>query len=501
MRNKKLATAGLSSALLMMSAAAVLAAPGGSTGPTSSQSPYLVRTRPGIVTTSILTTGDTVGGYTMAGIPDGLGAFDNGNGTFTVLMNHELGNTLGVVRDHGAIGAFVSKWIIEKKSLKVVSGEDLIQTQVLTSGSAALNRLCSADLPEVSAFYNEETGLGTKDRIFMNGEESGTEGRAFGNVVTGPDAGTSYELPYLGKFAWENSVAMPDSGDKTIVVGLDDGTGGQVYVYVGDKQATGNTVEKAGLTNGVLYGVKVNGVPTENDATSLPAGGASFTLVPLGDVSAKTGAQLNSESVAAGVTTFARPEDGSWDPSDDQNFYFATTASFTGVSRVWKLSFDEIDDDSHESDDHESDHSSNGVTGGKAAIAVQGPAYDPTKSSADQAGPRMMDNLTVNSRGQVIIQEDVGNQDYIGGVFQYEPKNGNVQRIAQHDPARFTPGTPPPAGFLTRDEESSGVIPVPFLGEGKYLLDVQAHYSTGDPKTVEGGQLLLINIPPGKPVR
>ncbi len=29
----------------------------------------------------------------MVGIPDGLGAFDNHDGTFTVLMNHELGNT------------------------------------------------------------------------------------------------------------------------------------------------------------------------------------------------------------------------------------------------------------------------------------------------------------------------------------------------------------------------------------------------------------------------
>jgi hypothetical protein len=486
-RNKKLATAGLCSAVAIMSATAVYAFPGASTGPSSSQSPYLVRTKPGIVTTSILTVGDTVGGYKMAGIPDGLGAFDNGDGTFTVLMNHEIGNTLGAERDHGAKGAFVSKWVIDKESLEVLSGDDLIQRQELApGGSKALSRLCSGDLPEVSAFYNDATGLGTTERIFMSGEESGVEGRAFGHVVTGPDAGTSYELPYLGKFAWENAVAMPNSGDKTIVVGLDDGTGGQVYVYVGTKQATGNTVEKAGLTNGELYGVKVADVATEGNATSLPGGGAAFTLVPLGDVSTKTGAQLNDASVAAGATSFNRPEDGSWDPSDPDNFYFATTASFTGISRVWKLSFGDIAAVS---------------SGGTATIAVQGPAYDSSKSPATQAGPRMMDNLTVNSRGQVIIQEDVGNQDYIGGVYQYEPTNGNLQRIAQHDPARFTPGTPTPAGFLTRDEESSGIIPVPFLGQGKYLLDVQAHYSTGDPETVEGGQLLVVNIPPGKPVR
>ena len=482
MKNKKLATAGLFSAVAIMSATAVHAVPGSSTGPSSSQTPYLVRTKTGIVTTSILTVGDNVDGYEMAGIPDGLGAFDNGDGTFTVLMNHELRNTAGVEHDHGAVGAFVSKWVIDKVTLEVLSGDDLIQELELTSGTQAINRLCSGDLPEVSAFYDEATGLGTTERIFMSGEESGAEGRAFGHVVTGPDAGTSYELPYLGKFAWENAVAMPNSGDKTIVVGLDDGDGGQVYVYVGTKQATGNTVERAGLTNGSLYGVKVTGVSTEGDATTVPGGGAAFTLVPLGDVSTMTGAALETASDTAEVTSFARPEDGSWDPSDPDNFYFATTASFTGISRVWKLSFGDLADV---------------ASGGSASIAVQSPAYNPSKSSAAQAGPRMMDNLTVNSRGQVIIQEDVGGQDYIGGVFQYEPTNGNVERIAQHDPARFAPGAP---GFLTRDEESSGIIPAPFLGAGKYLLDVQAHYSTGDPETVEGGQLLVVDIPPGKPV-
>lgn len=482
MRNKKLAVAGLCSAVAVIGATAVYAAPGTQTGPSSSQTPYLVRTTPGIVTRSVLTVGDSVDGYTMAGIPDGLGAFDNGDGTFTVLMNHEIGSGLGIVRDHGAKGAFVSKWIIDKGSLEVLSGEDLIQTLQISSGTAAINRLCSGDLPEVSAFYNAATGRGTTERIFMSGEEGSVEGRAFAHVVTGPDAGTSFELPYLGKFAWENAVAMPNSGDKTIVVGLDDGTGGQVYVYVGTKQATGNTVERAGLTDGVLYGVKVTGVSTETDATVV-GGGASFSLVPLGNVSAKSGAVLNSDSVTAGVTTFNRPEDGSWDPSDPDNFYFATTASFTGISRLWKLSFSDI---------------AEVVAGGTATIEVASPAYDPAKSNAGQAGPRMMDNLTVNSRGQVLLQEDVGGQDYIGGVFQYDPATGNVARIAQHDPARFTPGAP---GFLTRDEESSGIIPLPFLGEGKYLLDVQAHYASGNVETVEGGQLLVIHIPPGKPVR
>ena len=184
----------------------------------------------------------------MAGTPDGLGAFDNGNGTFTLLMNHEFGNTAGIVRAHGSKGAFVSKWIINKSDLSVVSGSDVIQS-VYTwntgtssyngAGTVAFARFCSADLPAVSAFYNSATGKGTQERIFMNGEENGDPGRAFGHVVTGAEAGKTYELPRLGKFSWENSVASPYQSDKTVVMGTDDATPGQVYMYVGTKTTTG----------------------------------------------------------------------------------------------------------------------------------------------------------------------------------------------------------------------------------------------------------------------
>ncbi|MGI5247341.1 hypothetical protein [Dactylosporangium sp. CA-139066] len=170
-------------------------------------------------------------------------------------------------------------------------------------------------------------------------------------------------------------------------------------------------------------------------------------------------------------------------PSDARNFYFNTTGSFNGISRLWKLNFDNPADV---------------LTGGVATIEVASPKFDPTKPDADQAGPRMMDNLTVNERGQVIITEDVGNNAYLGGVYQYDPATKGLARIAQHDPAQFTPGTP---GFITQDEESSGVIPVPFLGAGKYLIDVQVHKASADPELVEGGQLLLLQIPPGKPTR
>ena len=71
-------------------------------------SPYLVGIAPGVVFKDLITVGDSIDGYRMAGIPDGLGAFDNADGRFTVLMNHELGASSGVARAHGGKGAFVS---------------------------------------------------------------------------------------------------------------------------------------------------------------------------------------------------------------------------------------------------------------------------------------------------------------------------------------------------------------------------------------------------------
>jgi hypothetical protein len=195
-----------------------------------------------------------------------------------------------------------------------------------------------------------------------------------------------------------------------------------------------------------------------------------------------TGAELEALSNASGVSKLNRPEDGSWDPSDPHNFYFNTTGAFNGISRIWKLRFDNPLDV---------------LSGGTATIEVASPAFDPAKASADQAGPRMLDNMTVNERGQVISLEDVGNQAYLGGVYQYDPSTNALARVVVHDHDFFVAGA---SNFITQDEESSGVIPAPFLGEGKYLIDVQVHKASTDPELVEGGQLLVLSIPPGKPV-
>ncbi|MGN6752899.1 MAG: hypothetical protein ACTHJJ_10135, partial [Intrasporangium sp.] len=231
-----------------------------------------------------------------------------------------------------------------------------------------------------------------------------------------------------------------------------------------------------------IYGLAIDGVASVMDLRTVGAG-TGFRVVEFPGAAGMTGTQLEAKSRELGVSAMARPEDGAWDPTNPGGFYFATTASFNGVSRLWHLDFADAAD----------------VTaGGTATIAVASPAYDPAKSQAEQEGPRMIDNITVNDRGQVFLQEDPGGNDYLSGIFQYDPATSAAVRVARFDAKRFAPGA---ANFLTRDEESSGIIPVPFLGEGKYLFDVQAHYATGDKETVEGGQLALLSVAPGKPAR
>jgi len=299
---------------------------------------------------SILTVGDNIGGYRMVGIPDGLGLFNSSKTQFTVLMNHEItngANVSGIQRAHGSKGAFVSRWTIDRNTLKVVKGEDLtpsadkvhlwdpaMSDYEQNGRTTQWQRLCSADLPAESALFGK--GRGTHDRIFFNGEEVSdpASSRAWARIVTGPHAGEAWQLPRLGRMSYENVVGCPHSKDKTVVLLTDDGdlstapsaTGfpSEVYVYIGEKAKFGHPIQQAGFTNGDFYGVQVvlNGalLTEESDLFGLGVtatgfiGKARFRLVNLGNVSNLTQRQIEDASIAANITRFRRPEDSAWDP-------------------------------------------------------------------------------------------------------------------------------------------------------------------------------------------
>ena len=463
-----------------------------STTPAFDPNAYILPLAPGVTVKAIQRVGDSPAGtsYPMVGAPDGLGMFDNHDGTFTLLMNHELGSGSGAVHAHGATGAFVSSWIIDKTTLEVVGGSDLIQrvfawntaTQSSDPSSSvvAFSRFCSGDLAPVSAFSYD--GLGTGQRIYLTGEEGGG-GRAVATVATGPNAGDAYILGTFnpttngsalsGSPSYENLLANPLAQEKTVVIGNNDGgsgiNAGALAVYVGTKQSTGTEADRAGLTNGVLKFVTVAGNAAEitdgaSRATTITSG-TPFTL-------------SDAES-----TRFSRPEDGAWNPLNPSEYYFVTTDRLdqvsdgaggqVGATRLWRLNFTDITDPD---------------LGGTIDLLIDGDTVSGTKVN-------MFDNMTIDRNGRILIQEDTGGASHNGKIWRYDIATDTLTLLAQHDPARFGDiGIPATAPF-TSNEESSGIVDAQdVLGPGWFLLTVQAHYPLGG-ALVEGGQLLALYDP------
>ncbi|MGH7765850.1 MAG: phytase [Candidatus Binatia bacterium] len=470
-------------------------------GPSTTTEPFMLPTIAGVETVAILTVGDSIGGYRLVGLPDGLGAYKNGNGNFTLLVNHEIGATAGAVRAHGSKGAFVSRWTIDRETLEVLEGEDLTQSPSdvflwdttigqYVAGTTAWQRLCSADLAKEGAYYFRNRG--TQDRLYLNGEET-SQGRAFAHVATGENAGEAWQLPRFGRIAYENAVASPYPQAKTVVVLLDDSSintapvaanfPSEVYVYIGEKTRVGHPIERAGLTNGSLYGLKVSaeGNPVTEESNEFGLGNLTtgfigkgkFTLHNFGDVSNWTAADLEQASIDNGVTRFQRVEDGAWDPRERQknDFYFVTTASLVNNCRLWRLRFDDVQ---------------RPEKGGSIEMLLKG-----------DEGHKMLDNVTIDRHGRILMDEDPGNTSRTAKIWMYTITTKKLVQVAEHTPKFFDPAILANPDFITQDEESSGLIDAAdILGDGWFLFDVQAHTAHADPELVEPGQLLALFVPP-----
>ena len=279
--------AGTTTTVAALAAGTALAAPGTSRGPGTTVSPYVVPVADGVSTKSLLTVGDkpAANGYRMVGIPDGLGALRHSRGTFELFMNHELRTDTGVARRHGQRGAFVSRMRIDRHSLDVRSGHDLIDPGVRywdyvtqtygdtpsTGGpnprragdtfeaqGAQFARFCSSTLSDPGQLYNRRSHRGYDGQLYFGNEENGNPGRSFGVTTDG----SAQQLPRLGLFSWENTIPAPNRTDTTVVMGTED-TGpnttlpnpddaaGQLWVYSGTKSRKGSPFTRAGLTNGV----------------------------------------------------------------------------------------------------------------------------------------------------------------------------------------------------------------------------------------------------------
>lgn len=112
-------------------------------------------------------------------------------------------------------------------------------------------------------------------------------------------------------------------------------------------------------------------------------------------------------------------------------------------------------------------------------------------------GHGMLDNVTIDRLGRIVMDEDPGNAARVSKVWAYQISTGEFVEVAHHNPKFFDPAQAGTPDFITQDEETSGIIDAALiLGPSWFLLDVQAHKVSTDTELVEGGQLLAVFIDP-----
>jgi hypothetical protein len=334
--------------------------------------------------------------------------------------------------------------------------------------------------------------------LYTAGEEVGDESRGFAFDMDG----VGYQLPRMGMTAFENIIPSIKPGANTVVIGTEDGsaTDSQMTVYIGKKQSTGTSIDQAGLTNGDLYALNV---------PSATVGKNKKVAAELKKVDWNTTPALFAKDVRENSSTFARIEDGNWDPSNPNVFYFVTTESNKDpvatasnpatptVTRdggaLWRLTFKDAQ---------------NPLLGAELEMLLNG-------------GEALMlskpDNITVTNDGKVVmLQEDPGNNAQVSRVLAYRVADAKLATVAQFDESMFKKGG---SAFITEDEESSGIIDATALlakpgdSNAYFFLNAQIHTPTGavaarpdlagrnaakkdaiNTATIEGGQYYIMTI-------
>lgn len=498
-------------------------------GFTTTTKPYLVGVPgTGFTTKPLITAGDTVPvtgspteRYQFVGIPDGLGATTEpaqgrgrsdgrsggqggggDGGAVRVFVNHELP---GSVASHPYVnraqqqGSFVDELLLARDG-SVLSGrrafdqefQDDTRVDSADSPARSFSRFCSA--------FMADSRVGMDRPIFVTGEESSSgtfdkNGPQTVAVFTADDGTREiHALSAFGRFAKENTVFAPDTGNLTVAFSTEDGPSGpasQLYMYVGHKQRTGTVLERNGLVGGELYVFAANGHKDESDFQNGTTTG-TWKLIPgAADMNA---AALDAASVAAGAFGFVRIEDGSFGRSADE-FLFVTTGGTPGVNglgRNYRLAFD-----------------ARNPLGGQPKLSViynadqvdaagQDIAVSPDNHAAVGRLQAILEDATTQGQAKLAKENRDGSAWLVDGGFTSNapgqfPQRQRIAELTGSSGGKVDP-TPRPYGTW----ESSGIIPVGGqfgTGDLTFLIDVQAHESAppnGPTETVEDGQLLLL---------
>ena len=416
----------------------------------------LVPMAPGVVVDPILSVGDIVPGttYQMSGIPDGLGAYKDGQNRLHVLMNHELGRSFPALPP--GVDTRISKVTLNRDTHGVLSATYLF------NGTEGFERFCSSTLEVIE---------GTP--YYFTGEETINTGHDGSSIVMNAETGEWWETAHFGHFQHENVVPV-ERIRKFMVVSTDDdfrpGQPAYLFAYIADS-----------------FEAAVSGDPTKGSLYVWKAADSSETavgwnkgdtipgeFVPLTQAENANSTTLKNAATAKGAFRFARLEDAATAQQVAGRVYFADTGKVgeaTLRGRLYQMDIDPSD-----------------PTKASVTLLADGDAGD------DMVNP---DNIDTSVHS-VVIQEDreAPFRAIHNRVLVYDIKSGAIRPVARVN----TPPPLPPGQW-----ESSGVINAQtLLGNDWWIVDVQAHSTfapqpgpTLAPNTGVGedGQLLALYIP------
>jgi hypothetical protein len=414
--------------------------------------PYLVPMVPGAAVDPILSAGDTIGGYQMSGIPDGLGAFKDGGDTLQVMMNHELGRSFPGTPP--GVDARISKVTINRKTHGVLGA------QYLFTGQEFFERFCSATLEKIK---------GTP--YYLTGEEAIPTGHDGSSIVMNAETGTWTATPHFGHFEHENMV--PVTGfKKFMLISTEDnfrvGVPSYLFAYIADSWADAVSGDPA---RGSLYVWRALN-SADNGSTMTKGSAVQGEFVPISQTANVNDATLKAAATASGAFRFARLEDSAVAFQKSGRLFFADTGKpgeATVNGRIYRLDIDPSDPK-------------------KASVTL---VLDSTVD--DFANP---DNLGTSPKS-LMIQEDRENPNRVqyGRVLRYDFNDGSLTPVARVNTTVGLPGS----------WESTGIVWAGnLLGGGWWLTSVQAHGLTApqpgptlapNSSTGEDGQLDALFVP------
>lgn len=422
--------------------------------------PYLKSVHPKVQVFPLLTVGESLPktsdfnqSMTLVGRTDGMGLAAINENIAQLYVNHEISR-----------GSFVSTFLLSRNFPPRFLSGDIVKPR------QKISRLCSGFLASPKQGFDR--------LIYLTGEEANTPltsslkgGQAFAFV--GQEV---LPLPEMGFFRKENLIVLPQTGNQTFVLSLEDGPKGlesQLYLYVGQKMPSSSALQVNGLQSGLLYVWTSPGHQSENDFFEKGKSiDGKWALIP-------NASQLNEfklEEVVDSLEAFAfnRLEDGATDPRNPRTFYFASTGGSSQKNqrgRLYRLKLGPSDPLGEPS---------------SLTILLSGDLGDPIFSP---------DNIDANVKGEILIQEDfTSDNNRLPSIWKYHPDSKQLVRLAEIN------------GDLANNPtswESSGVIDASEIyGEGTWFVNVQAHgidaktagkmQGLKDVELVEGGQILML---------